>query len=486
MENLTLNSITNWSPEQTAIFDWAAGGTGNLIVRARAGTGKTTTIREMFAKAPEKRMLYCVFNKKNQLEAAAKIKDIRVEVKTLHSVGFAFIKKVWPKSRPENDVEFSRIDAVIYREKGNVKNAVRKLVGFAKNILINPTLDDLTDLCFERGIDCEDTSWTEARIAGVALQVLELSKIPDNQNRISFDDMVWLPVAMNWVRPSYDLVVVDESQDMNLPQLYMAKGSSSGRVCVVGDDRQAIYHFRGAASDGMDLMKQELSAQELGLTTTYRCPKNVVALAATMVPDYKADESAPDGVVDNMDNAGVLLNAKPGNAILSRLNAPLMPLCLRFIRNGVAAKIEGRDIGKALVAIVDKIRAADVPEFMTKTEEWRNKTISRVIKTKNGDRKAGEIDDQADTLLAVAEGAESVRDIKNRLENLFVDTNGSTNSVLLSSTHKAKGLEWDRVFILRDTYNKRPATTPEGAREEQNIYYVAITRAKKHLTMVSA
>jgi len=479
-----LNGEKEWSEEQKNIFKWFGESQENLVVEALAGTGKTTTIKESFRFAPEKKMLYCVFNKKNQIEAAEKIKDARVEVKTLHSVGFSYIKKVWFKARPDNDVENDRINQFIYREKAAIKSAVRKLVGFAKNTLVNPSLEDLEDLADERGIEVDDFNWPVKKLAEVTLQVLEASKRPDPQNRISFDDMVWLPVANNWVKASYDLVVVDECQDMNVPQLAMARLSSKGRVCVVGDRHQAIYYFRGAASNGMDLMKQELNATELTLSTTYRCGKEIVKVAQNSVPNYRAHESNPEGIVDSIASDAVIATAKPGDAILSRLNAPLMPLCLRFLKNGISARIEGRDIGKALLTIVWGLKATNISDFIDKLQSWGDKRINRVLKTKNGDKKASDITDQVETLLALAEGAASMQDIENKLNILFVD-GGSNNSVLLSSTHKAKGLEWERVFILKDTYNRiRPDASSEAQREEGNIYYVAVTRAKKHLTLV--
>ena len=71
------------------------------------------------------------------------------------------------------------------------------------------------------------------------------------------------------------MVVVDEAQDMTSAQLEIAVGACKrgGRVVIVGDDRQAIYGFRGADSGGLDRLKKLLKAKELGLTTTYRLPE---------------------------------------------------------------------------------------------------------------------------------------------------------------------------------------------------------------------
>jgi hypothetical protein len=89
-----------WSDEQNNIFNWFKSGRGHLVVQARAGTGKTSTIIEAFGHAPEDKICYCVFNKKNQLEAQGKVTDGRVEVKTLHALGYAFIRNIWKGVSP--------------------------------------------------------------------------------------------------------------------------------------------------------------------------------------------------------------------------------------------------------------------------------------------------------------------------------------------------------------------------------------------------
>lgn len=499
-----------WSAEQQAIFTWFSTSKVNdavsraLVVRARAGTGKTTTIKRAFSFAPEQSCLYAVFNKKNQREAAAAITDSRVDIKTLHSVGFTFVQNVWAGVQPTDEVETDRINAIIGVDgPAELRTQLRKFLGFAKNTFINPTVDELVELAAERDIECpglEDEArggWVREKLAATVLGLLEASKVRDEQGRISFNDMVWLPVAMNWVTPRYDLVVVDEAQDMNLPQLTMAKGAvrPNGRICVVGDDRQAIYGFRGAASDGINMMKMSLNAAELGLTTTYRCPKAVVALAAAIVPDYKAAASAPEGAVEYVDTATqVVGSAVPGDAVLSRSNSALMPLCLSLLRKGTPARIEGRDLGKMLLNIVEKVNARTVPQFIAKLESWAEKQISRFTNTKHAEEKAAEINDQRDTLMAVAEGASSVTEIQSRLTTLFGDSDKDLRPVVvLSSVHKAKGLEWNKVWLLTSTFNRRSYNGPNSsdvstasrAKEEANIYYVGLTRAKQTLVMVA-
>lgn len=483
-----LDPSVAWSDEQLAIFDWFRNGRGNLVVQARAGTGKTTTIKVAFSQAPEARMLYAVFNKKNQREAEEKISDSRVEVKTLHALGFAFIKRVWQNAKPDGYVERDRIESIFSKNlPDEVRFAIEKLVGFAKNSFIAPTAENLVDICEQREIDAAgfenpmDGGWTIQKLSDAALKVLALSKERDLQGRISFNDMVWLPVANNWVRPWYDLVCIDEAQDMNMPQLQMAKLAckrGSGRICVVGDNRQAIYGFRGAVSDGMEIMREELNAKVLGLTITYRCPKNVVALACEYVPDYKAADAAPEGIVDDVASDNLFQVVKIGDAILSRANAPLMPLCLGLLRRGVSARIEGRDIGKMLLEIIKKLKARSVPDFIGRANAYGERQKARASRGKNSEARCNQIDDQVATLVALAEGVSSVKEIEARCIDLFKDSDDSPKpAVVLSSVHKAKGLEWNRVFLVSETFSCK-------GHEEENIYYVAVTRAKHHLSFL--
>lgn len=475
-----------WSDEQNAIFEWFKSGSGNLVVQARAGTGKTTTIKQAFSFAPEQgRLLYAVFNKKNQKEAQEKITDVRVEVRTLHSLGFYFIKNVWSEAKPDDAVEAARLMDVCADVPDDVASALLRLVGFCKNLCVTvPDVNAVLEIIDARNISVPDEHagvWTEAKMATTAIAVMRAALEQDFLGRVSFNDMVWLPVAAGWVKPTFELVVVDEAQDMNMPQLMMAERASRGRICVVGDDRQAIYGFRGAASDGMHLMKQRLNAAQLGLTTTYRCPKTVVAIAQQIVPDYSAAPAAPEGEVLNLALSKAIEGLVVGDAVLSRLNAPLMSIALSLLRHNIPARIEGRDIGKQLVGMVKKFRAKSVPHFLEKVVAWGEKQERRIEASggKYVQSKIELVNDQVATLIAVAEDCESVEDIISRITNLFEDSDSCRRpAVVCSSVHKAKGLEWGKVVLIADTFKNK-----DKGQEEANIYYVAVTRAKKTLVI---
>jgi len=470
----------NYSNEQSAIFNWFKSGTGNVVVEAKAGTGKTTTLKTGFDYAPENRILYSVFNTRNKDEAMEKIKNSRVDIKTFHGLGYGFVRNLWRNARANDDVEADRLDLVSrgsLNDFWEARGQILKLVSFAKNTFINPSYADIQNLADERDIYFNG-GFTGDGIQ-LCLDVLEESKKQDSKNRISFNDMVWLPCALNLVRPIYDLVACDETQDLNIPQLEMVKGSSRGRVAVVGDDRQCIYSFRGCHSNGMEMMREDLNATELKLTTSYRCSKAVIKHAQGIVPDINCPDTAIDGEVIEVKNCD---NAQPGDFILSRLNAPLMPLALNLLRQKIPARIEGRDIGRQLLTMVKSQKAKSVPHFFEKINSWFEKQVARIGRVKGCEKKIEASQDIKDTLCALAENCNSISEVEQRIYSLFQDTDKTSKpAVILSTVHKAKGLESDRVFMLMSTFQNRKFGNET---EEANIKYVAITRSKNQLFLV--
>lgn len=483
----------------------------NLVGRARAGTGKTSTILWAIGFAPEKSILLAAFNKRNQEDLAARLTNPNAVAKTLHSLGYAAIRSGYGYIRTCK--RFEREEAIADAVTGGMgfgaKRLVGKLVTKAREICPLATdVDTMVDLAEEFGmVPNQRDGYTVEQIAMAALRGLAWAKDPKSAlaTGIDFADMIFLPLINDYQAADFDLVVIDEAQDMTSSQLTLAMRACKvgGRIVLIGDDRQAIYGFRGADSGSLDRLKGALEADELPLSKTYRCPKSVVAIAKRYVPDYQVDESAPLGVVDDAETLDALVSeAKPGDFVLSRRNAPLARVVLRFLREGRAARIVGRDIGTALKALVKQLATGDashsVPAFLRKLHEYEERTRKRMIAEKHSHR-IDEMSDKCGTLSVLAEDVRSVPALVAKIDELFVEDLGQY--VICSSVHKAKGLEAERVFVLQSTFfmpapcatckqRQRECTCREGyepdqakLKEEDNIFYVAITRTKQHLTI---
>lgn len=493
-----------WSGQQNGFFTFVKDGEGHGVLRARAGTGKTTTIVAAIAYiAITMRVLYAAFNKTIALELGARLAGhSNADAKTLHSLGGYFLRRRWPNAKPDKTVDKERALKVCGTDAPDeIVACVYKLTSLLKNCMpLSQSRDRAMQLAQDH--DCEpdedwaEEGWTPERVVEAAFTAREAAKERDLQGRISFDDMIFLPLAFNMVRPTYDVVFIDEAQDMNEAQLLLAQRAvkRTGRIIVVGDDRQAIYGFRGADSGSLDRLKHELRAKEMPLNITYRCGKKIVEVAQKLVPDFVAAPTNADGIVDSLpDEDALLAAAKPGDFILCRRNAPLMGICLGLLKRGIPAQVRGKDVGAGLLAIVTKVRAKSVPDFIERLGGWQKKEIARATaKVEDEDARQAKVDritDQAEALTAIAEGCASIHEVSYRIETLFglrkkdEDDTTAPPHVNCSSIHKSKGLEADRVFILREEQKRKGGDrNPE---ESANIEYVAVTRAKKHLTNVT-
>jgi superfamily I DNA/RNA helicase len=238
----------------------------------------------------------------------------------------------------------------------------------------------------------------------------------------------------------------------------------------------SIYQFRGADSESIPTFIEKLNAKTLSLPITYRCPIKIVKLAKEIVPDIEACENAEEGLIEDISISDMLKTVKPGDFILSRTNAPLIKYCMALLKSGVPANIQGRDVGANLQYFIKKSKAKTIDKFIHYVNEWRELETKRLLSEK---KDTSSTIDKCECLLNLCEGVVTIKDLKSTIDKLFNDVDDD-HKVILSTTHKVKGMERDRVFLLTDTYRYGPGVTGE----EANIYYVAITRAKKELYMV--
>lgn len=470
-----------WSGYQCAIFDDVASGIGDTVVRARAGTGKTTTIVQALKSVPAGlSVAFFAFNKSIATELQSRA-PAGVEVSTLHSFGFSAVRYAFCGVR----VDAKKLDRIVTdfygtgRETVEIRNAVSKIVAFAKGNLCHEAAE--IGAMIDAMIDAGQLEWpndpglTMDRLVQESAQIL--SRCKSDTRSIDFDDMIWFPCVHDLACRQFDRIFVDETQDLNRAQITLAMKArkANGRICAVGDDRQAIYAFRGADSNALDNVARALGAKVLPLSITYRCASSIVDVAKQIVPDYEAAPNAPAGLVEQRTVEQLKTQVKPGDFVISRTNAPLVGICLSLLRAGIPATVAGRDIGANLISLVRKTKAVDVGDLAQKIDEWAKAEIERLSRRVPPPEAAIEsVNDRAECINAIAEGAASVDDVIRKIEGLFSDTDDSRR-VVCTTTHKAKGLERDRAWMLSWTYKRGKNT------EEDNLYYVAVTRARREL-----
>jgi len=467
----------DWSPYQLAIFADVARGSGHTVVNAVAGSGKTTVLVEAISHVPAGlSTLFVAFNKPIAEELARRLAGKRVEVSTLHSYGLRVVTAGLGRLR----IHKYRVDGFLRERLGDepetfhLRRSLGKAVSLAKGALAHSTeaVDVLLDAF---GVEVDGLPRDEFVAAVVSL----LDRCRDTSDGcLDFDDMVWLPVVHGLRQRAFDRVFVDERQDLNAAQVEMVLRAvrPDGRICAVGDPRQAIYRFRGADSQAFERVAAQLQAKELPLSISYRCARGIVEHIRDVLPEIpiQAAPDAPYGEVTYAARVRMETQACAGDFILSRTNTPLIGLCTKFLREGRRANIQGRDVGESLCAFVKKSGVRTVEALRNYVEDWGDKECARLA-AKRRDTQAAE--DRVACLLELSDGAPNLAGVLERIEELFSDRAGQ-DCIVLSSTHKAKGLERDRVWMLVGTYLRRPDE------EERNLYYVAASRARRTLFLV--
>lgn len=256
------------STYQAAFFDWIAYGAGNAILKAVAGSGKSTSIVRALEGIPETAtVLILAFNAPITKEMREKIaafgSDIgrafrNVEASTFHSRGYRALLRRWGKdAKPEIDggkVRKILKDRLSEAEVDMYGDFVCKLVGFAKGVGVGiPSLiPDANDFSIWRAIIATQEMWlddenaTEERAINIAIKALKASNWKaESEKWIDFDDQLYLPLLWNLRLFAHDWVLVDEAQDTNPVRRLFARRclKSNGRFVAVGDPRQAIYGF---------------------------------------------------------------------------------------------------------------------------------------------------------------------------------------------------------------------------------------------------
>jgi DNA helicase-2/ATP-dependent DNA helicase PcrA len=460
------------SSYQRAVFENVESGKGHLVVVARAGSGKTTTIVEALKRVPAgASTLFVAFNAKIA-EELKKRAPWSAEVSTLHSFGFAALRRAMGNVRlDKNRVADLIRDRV--QDAADRKTMVRA-VGLAKGALASTKQE------IERAIATADLDVSAALAPRLADGVRWCMDIAiEEPDVIDYDDMIWLPLALDIKVRQFDRVFVDEVQDLNPAQIELALRACKpdGRICAVGDDRQAIYGFRGADSRAVGNIIGRLDAATLPLSVCYRCARSIVEVAQEVVPSIEAAPTAAEGTVRDATVGEMVKEARGGDFILSRTNAPLVALFFRLIAAEKPAKIAGRDVGAKLTERIQRARATTVVQLLAKTAKWLDGERTKLARLDPpGDPSM--VEDIAECISVVSDGATTVAEVEQRLATMFSDDLADDQIVVLSSTHRAKGLERERAFVLVETYRKRPGLA------EDNLWYVAVTRAKEELVMV--
>ena len=481
-----------YSENQKAIFRAVLTTLCHILVKATAGSGKTTTLVEIAKLLPkDMNAIFVAFNKSIVEELAKKLPK-GFEVSTLHSLGMNMLLRAFGSSITLNENKTYRFANDIFKgmDIDSAELNTRKYMVIQAWDYFRVTLSDIDDqeaveeMLSKYGLPAE----TYIDLVPLHNSIMSYnSKSRSNGQRfdIDFTDMVYLPVVLKRVRKvRYDLVMVDECQDLNLCQhalLNIIMGRN-GRMIAVGDPYQSIYGFSGADHNSFSKFTERPNTVTLPLSVSYRCASKIVEEAKKFSPEIASHPGAQEGVVDwkRLDEV------RAGDFVLCRNNQPLIEAYFELIDRGEKAYILGGELGDQFIKMVKPFRNKLLSHLFShlddKLDQIYHDLASKGVKHPEKTDEFRYYRDNSMAIKIIARHCRTVEDLLNRIDDIF---HPQKNAIVLSSIHKSKGLEADRVFLLRwDLIPSEYAVTEEERRQEKNLQFVAITRAKKELYFV--
>jgi superfamily I DNA/RNA helicase len=471
---------------QRAIYTAFQNGDVNINISAVAGSGKTTTLLELLKYTDEKSSLFLAFNKSIVDELKNRNTNKHSQIMTMHSCGWRAIMMRYGsrvKMNPNKCIaktELAMKKLNIAKEKrGYMFYIVPKMLDLMRCNLCGDTNDEIDKLAMNYAIDVDEE----------CIKVIRQSwkLLVSDRSQFDFADMIYVPATDLSVRlVKYDYVFCDESQDFSLVQHEFIKKciARHGRLITVGDPRQAIYGFAGAdANSYSKLSSVNGSSVRMPLSVCYRCDKNIVNEAKKIVSEIEPYDDAANGVVRD----GSLLELRHGDWILCRNVRPLVAAYVWLVRNKIKCKIKGKEIGEGLIALIDKVGGTTLADLERGLREERqsiyDRLLARGVKKPTYHPKMELIEERQDILRFLIDEVSSVRELRDMIGSIFDD---DCDGILLSTIHKAKGLENDRVFfIIPELIPSKYAVMDWQLEQEQNLKYVAITRARHELIYVN-
>jgi len=516
-------------PDQRAV---ALASRGPVCVIAGAGTGKTRAITHRIAYAaaigtmdPAK-VLALTFTAKAAGEMRARLRSLgvpTVAARTIHSAALKQLLYFWPS------VFGGRTPDLMTTKTGFITEAINR-AGLSDSVRT-------TNRELMRDIASE-IEWAKVSQVAPSDYIDEISKrmqkprvlpeqmvqiytayesVKKQELAIDFEDVLLLCAAMleeerevrERVQDQYRYFTIDEYQDVSPVQQRLINAWLGKRndICVVGDPAQTIYSFAGATPVFLNTFTQRFpDAEVIRLSTGYRSTPEITFAAnallrhgsmgqelvaqndhgsAPSVVGYEDEAAEVNGVLSEITELLTAGTAPHEVAILARTNSQLKSVERAMQKVNLPYQVRSTERffdRKEVRDFLSEVRKASV--IPAEGQGWIDelRTLAQPYLT-------GEAIDGIAALLHLARELDSddnfspktLRGYLREVEDRVQQNNPPTMPVVtLATLHAAKGLEWERVFLIGASEGQLPVSDA-SIDEERRLFYVGITRAKADL-----
>lgn len=464
-----------------------------IVGQAFAGTGKSSTgvekAHSMLERDPRQKILSICFNAANAQELKGKYPKQNTLVSTTHALAIRVLSE---KQRARLARSWSAVSVKHELQHFGHRSASYRLAAATHSVLNSffvDTLDTIEPMIHGKEamtkLHCNmDTVELACAIAGQMWDAMNsddpVRGMTTGVNTIAIPHNAYLKrFVMMQPDLGYHTIIFDEAQDANpiMLKLLHDQYRKGSRILLLGDQHQSIYEFNGAVNAmSRENLPNDGKVQILPLTQSWRFGKSTADVANFILQELKGETLEIEG-------CGKDGQYKPGSsfAYLARTNAEVLAMAASRMGEGVhwvggAAGYRIHLLGDAYNlkcgnrdAIRDPMMKKHFPtwaEFQRAAEfDQETKILEKLV-----EQFGGAIPELEENLLA--------REVKD----------SKSAELVVSTAHKAKGLEWDFVQIADDfadiftqAENWMASRTEVFPEQEVNLMYVSSTRAKKQL-----
>jgi superfamily I DNA/RNA helicase len=478
----------------------------NLIINAFAGAGKSVTLLSIAYALKNKTFLFLAFNNSVKKDIERKIKKSNlknVKVLTTHGLAYNFVKKDIKFDKIGKDLNTSEISKLL-----GIDIFISDLIRIAFNDFCNGNYKDISDETIDEIINnnvslkfiSENKEYLKEKLN--IIWNMYLNKELDITHNVYLKYFqLNIEKYKNYI--NFDYVLLDEAQDTNEVVLDIFK-NLNGKKIIVGDPHQQIYSFRGSIN-AMYKIRNEIDAKVLYLTQTFRFSKFIAEKANFILKNFKNEEKEIiSSKISNSNEINSICYITRTNSTLIKIIEKLKDYNIKLIRTpreifnlplSIYYYIEYLKNGKYKDRIKEKwiLNFKELDDLKDYAEDFEDYELISAINI------AEEYGKKLFDLLKIAEEKYEAKE----------------SNIYLTTAHTSKGLEWDKVIITHDfpniidlikkekyktikdfrkAYKKHIDKILNGENnhfkhqyiiDEINLFYVALTRAKKKVLFYS-
>lgn len=455
-----------------------------LKIEAGAGSGKTSTLKLVSDVVPDA-SLYVAFNKVTAVEATEKFPS-HVTCKTTHSIAYAkFGKRLQDKLKRTmggyKNVAFTGTEIARFYKVGCIVDnfgivvTTENAIGLFIRLTVERFEQSDDDVIKDKHLPKLDMDKTLRADPKAGEYVLRLAKklwedrIDPTSDVMASHDTYLKQFQLSKPNLGYKVIYLDEAQDSTpcVLDIVMAQAKYGAKIILVGDRKQAIYGWRGAIN-----AMQRIEGHSEYLTKSFRFGQGVADVATAVLMGQMTltgREDMPSVIGGN----GTVDKTKP-YMYLFRTNSGLLYTAVAAIQRGEEIKLE--------IDVKDFIRVLQ-SAYALQQGDMRNVKHENILPYPTWQEykeEAQKMKGEMLRLVNIIEGGDYFKFVRT-LEGY---QNPSHASTVYTTAHKAKGREHDQVLLADDFPSHYDGGEFIGLAEmEQNLLYVAVTRAQRVLEL---